>query len=123
MRGVTLIFFARLDFWGTTALSSAMNAEEGLRNKHLVIEGQYWEPFLMFDHHDSNGSAIEGTSYRGIMWDLLMFMQRARNFTITMVHQAKWGWGSCFSVNNCSGMIGMVNRKEVDLAIGTKEMK
>ena len=86
-----------------------------MRNKHLIIEGEYWRPFLTYKTH--NGSTVEGT-YEGIMWDLLMFMQKARNFTFTMVHEADWEWGECYAINNCTGMIGMVNRKEVDLAIG-----
>ena len=89
---------------------------EGLKNKHLIIEGEIWRPFFMYDIHE-NGSTVEGT-YRGVMWDLLLFMQKARNFTFTMVNKADWVWGECFSINNCTGMIGMVNRKEVDFAIG-----
>ena len=97
-------------------------AKEGLRNKHLVIAGEYWSPFLMYDSDEnSNWTAIEGT-YSGVMWDLLMFMQKARNFTFTIVGTYEtygtYDWGSCHEVDNCTGMIGMVNRKEVDFAIG-----
>ena len=80
----------------------------------LTIEGEDWPPFLTFDT-DENGTAI---NYRGIMWDLLMFMKKARNFTFTMVSDADGYWGDCYAVNNCTGMIGMVNRKEVDFALG-----
>ena len=92
--------------------------KEGLRNKHLVIAGEYWSPFLMYDY-DANWTAIEGT-YSGVMWDLLLFMQKARNFTFTIVgaEQYDYEWGSCHEVDNCTGMIGMVNRKEVDFALG-----
>ena len=89
---------------------------EGMRNKHLTIEGQYWDPFFFHDY-DENGRAIDGT-YRGILYDLLLFMQKARNFTFTIVSKADYVWGECYGINNCSGMIGVVNRKEVDLAIG-----
>ena len=92
------------------------DAKEGLRNKHLLIEGEYWDPFLMYEM-DANWTAIEGTYY-GVMWDLLLFMQKARNFTFTMVSEADYEWGSCHEVDNCTGMIGMVNRKEVDFALG-----
>ena len=100
-------------------LSYAMIARgEGLRNKHLIVEGEYWSPFLMYEYLDDDPSTpLEGT-YSGVMWDLLLFMQKARNFTFTMVTKADYVWGECFSINNCTGMIGMVNRKEVDLAIG-----
>ena len=97
-------------------------AKEGLRNKHLVIAGEYWSPFLMYDSDEnSNWTAIEGT-YSGVMWDLLMFMQKARNFTFTIVGTYEtygtYDWGTCHEVDNCTGMIGMVNRKEVDFALG-----
>ena len=87
---------------------------DGMRNKHLTIEGEYWFPFLIYDF-DENGTAI---NYSGIMWDLLLFMQAARNFTFTMVSEADYVWGWCYAPYNCTGMIGMVNRSEVDFALG-----
>ena len=104
---------------GNLVLSYAMKAGgEGLRNKHLIVEGEYWPPFLMYKYHDDDPFTAVDRIYSGVMWDLLLFMQKARNFTFTMVNNADWVWGECFSINNCTGMIGMVNRKEVDLAIG-----
>ena len=94
------------------------DSKEGLRNKHLLIEGEYWDPFLMYEM-DANWTAIEGTYY-GVMWDLLLFMQQARNFTFTIVSKADFEWGVCHEVDNCTGMIGMVNRKEVDFALGRR---
>ena len=89
---------------------------EGMRNKHLIIEGEYWSPFLIYDY-DENDTAIEVT-YEGTLYELLLFMQRARNFTFTIVHEANYVWGWCYATNNCTGMIGMVNRREVDFALG-----
>ena len=100
--------------FGQNVLST--DVTEGLRNKHLVIEGEYWDPFLMYEY-DANWTAIEGTYY-GVMWDLLLFMKQARNFTFDIVSEADYEWGSCPEVDNCTGMIGMVNRKEVDFALG-----
>ena len=99
------------------ALISAESFDEsnnGLRNQHLTIEGELWPPFLTYDF-DESGNPI---NYGGAMWDLLLFMQRARNFTFTLVSEADYDWGTCYAVDNCTGMIGMVNRKEVDFAIG-----
>ena len=103
---------------GKFAISNAVKGVigEGMRNKHLIIEGEYWSPFLTYDY-DEHDTAIEGT-YKGILYDLLVFMQKARNFTFTMVHEADYVWGRCYATNNCTGMIGMVNRREVDFAIG-----
>ena len=69
------------------------DTKQGMRNKHLLIEGEFWKPFLMYEI-DANWTAIEGT-YHGVMWDLLMFMQQARNFTFTMVSEADFEWGAC----------------------------
>ena len=57
-------------------------------------------------------------TYSGVMWGLILFMQQARNFTFTIVRPPNEDWGTCIGSNNCSGMIGMVNRKEADFAIG-----
>ena len=93
---------------------------EGLRNKHLTVVADEWSPYFTFDWYKNDDGEYEMSNYRGIMWELLLFMQKARNFTFTMVSEAEWEWGECYAVNNCTGMIGMVNRKEVDLAIGKK---
>ena len=93
---------------------------QGLRSKHLIVEGEYWYPFLYFDK-DEDGKTI---NHKGIMWDLLLFMQKYKNFTFTFVSEADNVWGQCHSMNDSSGMIGMVTRKEVDFALGNHfEMK
>lgn len=61
---------------------------------------------------------LNRTAYDGVMWHLLLFMQKARNFTFTLVHEADSEWGSCYAIDNCTGMIGMVNRGEADFALG-----
>ena len=100
-------------------VSTAVNGGGGgLRNKHLIVEGESWYPYLYYDYYE------DGTygGYGGVMYDLLLYMQKERNFTFTMVSDADWEWGECYATdngtNNCTGMIGMVDRKEVDLAIG-----
>ena len=50
-----------------------------------------------------------------------MIMKQAKNISFTLVAPSDGLWGgTCYSSNNCSGMIGMVNRKEVDMALGIK---
>ena len=98
--------------------------QESLRNKHLVIEGEFWNPYLMWTcpgfgldwEEDCPGER----TYDGVMWHLILFMQRARNFTFTLVHDADYEWGLCYAKDNCTGMIGMVNRREVDFALGNQ---
>ena len=80
-----------------------------LSNRHLKIAYSEWVPFLMVDRD---------ARCTGIVGELLNFMQRARNVTFTLVEEPGGVWGNCEDANNCTGMIGMVNRKEVDLALG-----
>ena len=87
---------------------------QGLRNKHLIVEGEQWYPFLHFDR-DEDGNTI---NHKGILWDLLLLMQKAKNLTFTFVSEANYVWGQCHSMNYSTGMIGMVARKEVDFALG-----
>ena len=54
---------------------------------------------------------------KGILFDLINFMARVDNFTFTLV-EAGDVCGRCFDRYNCTGMTGMVNRGEVDLALG-----
>ena len=42
-----------------------------------------------------------------------------RNVTFSISSPRDKSWGFCYGVNNCTGMIGMVNRREVDFALGT----
>ena len=61
-------------------------------------------------------------SYGGIMWELLMIMKQAKNISFTLVGSSDGLWGgTCYSSNNCTGMIGMVNRKEVHMALGIQQ--
>ena len=64
----------------------------------------------------SNG---EDRVYSGIMWDLLMFMKQAKNLSYTMmgIDDAYYA-GECYDSDNCTGMIGRVNRHEADIALG-----
>ena len=96
--------------------------QKSLTNKHLVIAGEYWNPYLMWTCPgfglDWEEDCPNERTYDGVMWQLILFMQQARNFTFTLVHQADYEWGLCYAKDNCTGMIGMVNRKEVDFALG-----
>ena len=49
----------------------------------------------------------------------LEYVKNARNCTFKEVIPDDGLWGNCYGKNNCSGMIGLVDRKEVDFAIGS----
>ena len=72
-----------------------------------------WPPYLVIER-DENGT----DKYSGMSWDLLQMIQKGTNCTFTIVRPQDGLWGNCYGINNCSGMIGMVQRKEVDFAIG-----
>ena len=103
---------------GTLAFTP--HVKEGLRNKHLTIAAEYWRPFFTYDRRlYHNATILPETEVGGIMWDLVKYMQKARNFTVTLVKGKVEGqWGRCYAVGNCTGMLGMVNRGEVDFALG-----
>ena len=101
---------------GKVVFSRRVNEE--LRDKHITIAAEFWEPYLAYDWHKNDMGDYIFSNYRGVMWELLLLMQRARNFTITVVHSSDGEWGVCHTINNCTGMFGMVYRREVDLALG-----
>ena len=57
--------------------------------------------------------------YKGVLWDLLSFMKRARNCTFTFEISMQYDYGNCHASDNCTGMIGQVNAEEVDFGLGT----
>ena len=95
-----------------------------LRNKHLKVAAEIWNPFMIFycneiemDYTDECSDKGNMT-YGGALWDLLKLIKQARNVTFSIVRPPTYSWGYCYGANNCTGMIGMVNRGEVDFAIG-----
>ena len=96
-----------------------------LLNKHLKVASVHLRPYIIFycDGKEMQGAADEcpdksNISYGGSWWEILDFVQRERNITYSIVKPSIPSFGNCYEVNNCSGMIGMVNQKEVDLALG-----
>ena len=85
-----------------------------MSNRHLKVGAVPYPPFLVIDT-DKNGKAV----YSGMIWDLMELIQEARNCTFTVKIPEDLRWGICYGTNNCTGMIGMVNRKEVDFALGS----
>ena len=85
-----------------------------LSNRHLKIAYSPWPPFIMVEK-DARGGGWRCT---GIVGELLNYIKQARNTTYTLVEEPNGVWGNCEHATNCTGMIGMVNRKEVDMALG-----
>ena len=102
--------------------------QPGLANRHLRVVAVPWRPFLMWKCPRDKSWSVEWETdcpdgearlYNGILWHLLMFMSQAKNLTYTMMGiDDDWWGGTCYEVNNCTGMVGRVNRKEADFALG-----
>ena len=107
---------------------------QGLSNKHVKIVAVPWTPFLEWkcpeDPDFSWSDAVitncpngDERLYRGILWELLRFMQQGGNFTLELisVDDAFWG-GTCYDNNNCTGIVGRVNSREADIGLGKKTL-
>ena len=94
-----------------------------LANRNIKVVAATWKPFLQencpYEKQATVCSNGEDRIYNGIMWDLLMFMKQAKNLSYTMmgIDDAYWS-GTCYDSDNCTGMIGRVNRHEADIALG-----
>ena len=84
-----------------------------LSNRSLILAFEPWPPFLV-ETKDETGMS----TYSGVVGDILEYIKEARNCTFTPVRSPDRLWGDCFGMNNCTGMLGQVNRREADIAIG-----
>ena len=95
-----------------------------LLNKHLKVAAYPWNPFIIFYCNKKEMNETDecvdkrNETYGGALWDLLEIVKQARNVTFSILRPSTSEWGYCNGVNNCTGMIGMVNRREVDFALG-----
>ena len=95
-----------------------------LLNKHIKVAAVPWSPFIIFycneEKMDRTDECLDkgNETYGGALWELLKLVKHARNVTYSILKPPTLEWGICYSPNNCTGMIGMVNRREVDFALG-----
>ena len=89
--------------------------QAGFANRNLVVVAEEWSPYWTIRETPDGGK-----EYGGVLYELLLFIQRARNFNFTVVSSpdGSWGDGGCASAKESVGMMGMAARNEVDLAIG-----
>ena len=87
-----------------------------LHNKNLVVAVEPWSLGIV-EHEHENGTK----TYSGMIWEIMEYIKKARNCTFNFVRAPDTDtdkWGHCIGINNCTGMLGQVNRKEVDFALG-----
>ena len=107
-------------------MSDRVHAKEhnSLMNKHVKVAAIPDPFYLTFYCNDKEISVDEECqekdikTYGGVLWEFLELVKQARNLTITIVRPKRRELGVCHGKNDCTGMIGMVNRKEVDFALG-----
>ena len=94
-------------------VTTSLGSKSALSNAHIKLGAEAWPPFITIK---KDGNGLE--TYGGVLWDFVKYIQHARNITLTVVRPIDGQWGNCFGENICTGMIGMVQRKEVDFALG-----
>ena len=117
---LTVIFSAYANFY----IQIRAEGQKSLLNKHLKVAAEPWSPYIIFYCNGREISMREecsdkgNMSYGGALWELLTMVERVRNVTFSIIRHPNPTWGLCYDKNNCTGMIGMVNRREVDFALG-----
>ena len=89
-----------------------------LSNKHLRIGVVPLSPHLIIKK-DKKGQDV----YSGLYGDFLNYIKKARNNTIKLVIPDDGLFGNCYDKDNCTGMIGLVTRSEVDFSLGRVSLK
>ena len=84
-----------------------------ITKKHLMIAAMPWPPFVIMTEDADGKVQVEGA-----FWEPIKFWLHVRNFTYTVVRPSDGIWGVCSEPNNCTGLIGMVNTRKVDFALG-----
>ena len=82
-----------------------------LCNRHLVLSGEQWKPFMDFDE---NSVLLKGS----IMRHVIEYLQKSLNFTWELRRPPDAGWGHDYGNGTWSGMIGMLMANEIDIAVG-----
>ena len=84
-----------------------------LSNRNLVVAIEPWPPVIVLNSHENGTITCSGN-----MCEILEYVKQARNCTYKIIRSPDGQWGHCYGINNCTGMLGLVNRKEADFALG-----
>ena len=121
-----IYFFKMLAMLFSFGVCVRASGDYSLLNRHLKVAAVPWKPFIIFycnekemDKPSDECPDNDNLRYGGILWELLDWVKLKRNVTFSISSPRDKSWGFCYGVNNCTGMIGMVNRREVDFALGT----
>ena len=92
-------------------------AQEKMTDRHFTIAAGPSPPFLIVKRLPGGQEILSGQ-----IGDAINFWHYARNFSYTLVKSKDGQYGNCVRPNNCSGIVGMVQRNEVDFAIGLRQI-
>ena len=106
-----MMWYTHLLIW---IISPTLGFKSVLNNALVKVALVGRPPYTVIEK-DENGTF----KYSGPGWDFLYELQKATNCTFAIVRPPDGLFGTCYSMTNCTGMIGMVQRKEVDFALGT----
>ncbi|XP_071529502.1 glutamate receptor ionotropic, delta-1-like [Panulirus ornatus] len=81
---------------------------------HLVVAAEQWVPWLRITENEDSREL----TYSGIMYNILISLSQALNFTYELRRPPDGLWGVGFPNGTWNGQLGMVKRREVDLALG-----
>ena len=85
---------------------------EATANPHFIVAADDWSPFFMVNTNSAS------RPYSGVMFELLKYVQTSLNFTFEIRRPLDGQWGYVLENGSVTGMVGMVNRSEVDFALG-----
>ena len=101
-------------FCGCTICLAFAREQMSIHNRHLKV-GMVPRPPVFTISKNNNGQDIFG----GKLSKIIDYFKNARNCTFQVVIPDDGLWGKC-NGDNCTGMISLVNRSEVDFAFGMR---
>ena len=84
-----------------------------MSKSHFIVAADDWSPFF-----EVNAESSSDKPYSGIMLQLLEYVRESLNFTYEIRRPPDGQWGFVHKNGTVTGMVGMVNRSEVDFALG-----
>ncbi|XP_061185491.1 glutamate receptor ionotropic, kainate glr-3-like [Saccostrea echinata] len=94
------------------------NSNYGFNRRHMLVTTKWWPPFT--ERIQEDGKTVD---YVGYCMDLLREMGKALNFTYTVTEPVDDEFGRMLDNKSWSGMIGQLERREVDLMVATTSIR
>ncbi|XP_022309544.2 glutamate receptor U1-like isoform X2 [Crassostrea virginica] len=90
----------------------------GFNRRHLLVTTIWWPPFT--ERIIENGTTVD---YFGYCMELLKDMGKSLNFTYTVTEARDGEFGRRLDNGSWTGMIGQLERREVDLMVATTSIR